>query len=422
MDMSFIVTRSDLLAPRKEQVDGLMPYVVQVLRDALGGIAANVRLGNVRCVSAKRGWWTRPIKEDIYSRGGGGWMVGKVNVGKSNLIETLFPKGRTENVSFGALKYAAERGPKQVSTSTWPGRNTAALHINQQRFGVSQEKDRNTLQDSPLPPAPPETPFPALPLVSSVPGTTASPIRLPFGNGKGELVDLPGLERGGLEAYVMDEHKQDLVMRSRPKPEQLSLKYGQSLLLGGLVRITPLTPDLNVLVYPFVPLKPHIASTERAIAIHTQQEPSAAPSIAKLGVGNRMASAGRFSLKYDVTRQRAGALTSKAAAGLNANVLPFLVLSTDVLIEGCGWVELVAQVRKKDFESPAIAKTFLDDKPYPQVEVVSPGGRYIGVRRPMGAWLLCERKPGSSNNKVRPRRSMKGVKKRLKVLRTLEQS
>ena len=53
--MSFIITRSDLLAPKKEQVDSLMPYIVEVLRDALGGTGENVRLGNVRCVSAKRG-------------------------------------------------------------------------------------------------------------------------------------------------------------------------------------------------------------------------------------------------------------------------------------------------------------------------------------------------------------------------------
>ena len=35
-EISFIITRSDLLAPQKSQVDALMPYLVQVLRDALG--------------------------------------------------------------------------------------------------------------------------------------------------------------------------------------------------------------------------------------------------------------------------------------------------------------------------------------------------------------------------------------------------
>lgn len=93
-DVSFIITRSDLLAPNKEQVDSLMPYLRETLRDALGRTGRNVRLGNMRCVSAKRGWWTKEVKEDIWDRGGAAWMVGKVNVGKSNLFEVAFPKGR----------------------------------------------------------------------------------------------------------------------------------------------------------------------------------------------------------------------------------------------------------------------------------------------------------------------------------------
>ncbi|KAG4431243.1 hypothetical protein IFR05_013265, partial [Cadophora sp. M221] len=93
-EVSFIITRSDLLAPLKTQVDSLMPYLREVLRDALGRSAKDVRLGNVRCVSAKQAWWTKELKEDIWKRGGAGWMVGKVNVGKSQLFHDVFPKGR----------------------------------------------------------------------------------------------------------------------------------------------------------------------------------------------------------------------------------------------------------------------------------------------------------------------------------------
>ena len=71
-EVSFIITRSDLLAPKKEQVDSLMPYLQEVLRDALGRTGKKVRLGNVRCVSAQRGWWTRQVKEEIWERGGAG--------------------------------------------------------------------------------------------------------------------------------------------------------------------------------------------------------------------------------------------------------------------------------------------------------------------------------------------------------------
>lgn len=51
-EMSFIITRADLLGPTKERVDSLMPYLREVLRDTLGRVGGRVRLGNVRCVSA----------------------------------------------------------------------------------------------------------------------------------------------------------------------------------------------------------------------------------------------------------------------------------------------------------------------------------------------------------------------------------
>ena len=413
-EMSFIITRSDLLAPKKEQVDSLMPYIVEVLRDALGGTGENVRLGNVRCLSAKRGWWTKQVKEDIWSRGGGGWMVGKVNVGKSNLFENVFPKGRYEDISIGAVRHAAQQGPysgEEDLESQSIG--VRGQHIEERTQRSSDEENAHMLGNSLLPPAPPETPFPVLPLVSSLPGTTASPIRIPFGGGKGELIDLPGLSRGDLEDFVKDDHKQDLVMRHRIKPEQLVIKPGQSLLVGGLVRITPLT-EVPVLAYPFVPMKCHVTSTERAIAIHTQKEESGVVKNVKPGVGSRMDPAGNFPLKWDVTKQRAGPLTKKEAAGLSPKVLPFAVLSTDVLIEGCGWVELVAQVRKKDMEPIDVIGDFFDARPYPRVEIVSPDGRHIGVRQPMGAWTL-NRKAGLSQKSARPRRSMKGEKKNMKV-------
>ena len=409
-EMSFIITRSDLLAPKKEQVDGLMPYILQVLRDALGGSAASVRLGNVRCISSKRGWWTKQVKEDIWNRGGGGWMVGKVNVGKSNLFESVFPKGSNGGHNIGSLQLPAQQKVRRDSLS--PHENA---QMNQTTQKLPDEQNIQLPEDCLLPPAPPETPYPVLPLVSSLAGTTASPIRVPFGGGRGELVDLPGLARGDLGNFVTDNHKLDLVMRHRIKPEQLVIKPGQSLLVGGLLRLTPTTPNLVFLAYPFVPLRCHVTSTERAIAIHTQHEDCDEPTPAKPGIGSRMRSAGSFSLKWDVTKQRAGPLTKAAAAGLNPKILPFIVFSADILIEGCGWIELVAQVRKRDMGNGLEPGQLFDIRPYPRIEVSSPDGGHVGVRRPMGIWSLCgEKHMSSSKTPVRPRRSMKGFKKNLK--------
>jgi genetic interactor of prohibitins 3, mitochondrial len=432
-ELSFIITRSDLLAPLKTQVDSLMPYLVSVLRDALGSMGRDVRLGNVRCVSAKRGWWTKELKEDIWNRGGGGWMVGKVNVGKSQLFESVFPKGRRGliKVDHPLSPTASDDHQPPALNSVLPG-TTKALRTSEDSPEESKELPATEVYDtySLLPPLQPETDYPAMPLVSPLPGTTASPIRVPFGDGRGELIDLPGLSRGDLELYVQESHRPSLVMRSRIRPEQQVIKPGQSLLLGGFIRITPVTPDTIILSYAFTPMSSHLTSTEKAVGIQKQQRESGAQNIAVVGVGEKIESAGKFPLKWDVTKQRSGPITAPDAAGIKVSKLPYRVLSTDILIEGCGWVELVTQVRTKALESTSrlleasgsdpIDNTFADPQ-WPQVEVFSPEGRFIAARRPLGAWALSGQMKSTARMKGRPRKSMKGMKKKMKALgRTAE--
>ena len=418
--MSFIITRSDLLAPRKEQVDSLMPYLVEVLRDALGNTARDIRLGNVRCVSSKRGWWTKEVKEAIWDRGGAGWMVGKVNVGKSNLLECIFPKGRNQEVENHSLRHATKPDFSGNAIESSP---TSLIAINTPEqdslVAASPQNENNAMsENSLLPPAPPEERFPIMPIVSSIPGTTASPIRLLFGSGKGELIDLPGLARDSLDEHVLDEHKQDMVMRHRVTPDKLTIKPGQSLLVGGLLRITPTNPDQPLLAYPFLPFKCHVTSTEKAISLQNGEGPSGVPTLAKPGVGDLVRSAGVFKLRWDVTKQRAGPLTRTSAVGLKVQTLPFVVFSADILIEGCGWIELVVQVRKRAIESHANdSEGTHGSAHFPGIEVFSPNGEHVGFRRPMNAWLSGGPKPVAvANRTARPRRSMKGVKKNLKKL------
>ncbi|GKT57060.1 DUF974 domain containing protein [Colletotrichum tofieldiae] len=436
-DMSFIITRSDLLAPKKEQVDALMPYLREVLRRSLGKFGQLIRLGNVKCVSAQRGWWTKTLKEEIYERGGAGWMVGKVNVGKSQLFESVFPKGTTASIpskhNVEVSMFAKEEDSDGTTYSAGDVFESEADRL-----------DVNAL----LPPARNETNFPEMPTVSSLPGTTASPIRIPFGNGKGELIDLPGVARSDLENYVKPEHRQDLIMHHRIKPEQHSLKPGQSLLLGSLIRITPTTPDLVFLAYNFTPLPEHATATEKAIEFQEQtRESHRVPNIALPGIADKIKLAGKFQLRDDVTKERAGPLTRKEVAGMKVENLPWRVLATDILIEGCGWVEIVAQVRTKNLfagcapfieeqrvsepeaepvdpfakmekaaenqSMPKVEKkkpvTKPDEPHWPVVEVWSPEGKFVGSRLPMNAWLI--NKSPKKNIKSRPRKSMKGAKK-----------
>ncbi|KAL2160246.1 hypothetical protein VTH06DRAFT_1419 [Thermothelomyces fergusii] len=468
MEMSFIITRSDLLAPTKEQVDSLMPYLKDTLREALGRVGGRVRLGNVHCVSAKRSWWTKELKEMIWSRAGAGWMVGKANVGKSQLFEAVFPKGRMNwdppkpQIS---VKMFASGGEAKADLSPSPSPSSEADPF------LRLLPDARIPESSLLPPPQPETNYPPMPLVSPLPGTTASPIRVPFGSGRGELIDLPGLARSDLEYHIKPEHRADLIMKSRVTPEQQVLKPGQSLLLGGFIRITPRnTPPLDdnglvFLAYGFTPLDAHATSTSKAIAVQTQAED--APNVRNIalpGTGARIAHAGAFQLRYDVTKARTGPLTRKEAVGLKVDRLPYRVLGIDILVEGVGWVEVAVQVRTKHL-FPAEGRRgreeqqhqrllqSLDLRPepvnaakkkkkknenergetvwdwdwdgeeedaeprWPVIDVYSPDGKFIGYRPPMNAWLL--NKPRKEKGS-RPRKSTKGMKKLMKTERKQE--
>lgn len=468
-EMSFIITRSDLLAPKKEAVDRMMPYLIEALREALPRDSRHVRLGNVRCVSAKRSWWTKELKEDIWHRGGAGWMVGKVNVGKSQLFHAVFPKGR---MNWQESKHDTSVAVHNRDHETEHGGVKSVL----------PELD-DLDEDSLLPPPQEETNYPQMPVVSALPGTTASPIRVPFGGGKGELIDLPGLARGDLENFIREEHRPSLIMKSRITPEQHVIKPGKSLLIGGFIRITPQTPDLIFLGYNFTPLEEHMCNTEKAIAIQKQTGDVNVENIALPETADTIQLAGSFPLKYDVTKRRAGPITRKDAVGMKVENLPYRVLSIDLLIEGCGWVEITAQVRTKDlykpmpksettssdwgdedtldFSAPALSKTkrgsFGDGellqeldlsepgsepKPngrdrargrrgkepepqhkdesvlnWPVVDVYSPEGRFVGSRPPMNAWLLNKVRKTDQTSKQRPRKSMTGAKKRDKTAR-----
>ena len=464
-EISFIITRADLLAPQKEQVDRMLPELREALRDALGRLGQNLRLGNIRCVSAQRGWWTPAVKEEIFNRGGAGWMVGKVNVGKSALFEVVFPKGRKQPhvdikkiraqeagvaqdafTRFEQLSSQAQEDPAierpapesfALSSGDLSERLDGGLPKEEEGYQESElqlgskasstEADPQEEEDSAepydedegsvlLPPARSETAYPDMPLVSSLPGTTASPIRIPFGNGKGELIDLPGIHRSSLGTFVRPEHQKSLVMKSRIKPEQHTIKPGQSILLGGLIRIKPKTDDLVFLAYPFVPLDAHVTSNSRATAIQTgftedgEAYTGTVHSISTDEAKRAIASAGTFKLSWDVTRTRAGPLTSKVAGKMKAENLPFVVYSADLLIEGVGWVELVCQKRRRRrdaFDAADEQAGRGGEGGPPEVEVFTPKGEFVGVRRPLNCWMIeGPKKVAKSRARGRPRMSI----------------
>ncbi|KAJ5662444.1 uncharacterized protein N7477_010060 [Penicillium maclennaniae] len=321
--LNFIITRSDLLAATKDQVDSKMEYVRSILRESLGKAGKDVRLGNVHMISAHRGWWTKQVKEEIYKHGGGIWVVGKANLHRSLLSQEFEDHGKHGGV---------------------------------------------------------DSPTTMLPVISSLPGTTVSPIRIPFGRGKGEVIDLPGLERGQLEDFVRDDHKRDLIMVKRVKPERCTIKPGQSLLLGGgLVRITPVNSEDTVLAACFVPIESHITKTDKAIEIQAEQRPYPGKILMKEGTGSSITSAGKFDLEWDITASNLPALVAKAVKDKKIPIppLPYRVMSADILIEGCGWVEI-------------------------SVQCLLPKGKHIGFRPPIECWnFIAEKK--KADKRKRPR-------------------
>jgi hypothetical protein len=345
-----------LLAPKKEQANSLMPQMREILRDALGKMGNDFRLGNVSLVSSKRGWWTREVKTEIWERGGASWLVGKANVGKSNIFEVIYPKGTNETTpNFRGARDEARRASVRAALAT--GEQPL---IDDDQIGVTnfQPTDNTTTgredtaldfhdTSSLLPPPQPEVNYPVMPIISALPGTTASPIRIPFGKGKGELIDLPGLERRTLEPYVKPEHHLDLVMKRRIAAERIVVKPGSSLVLGGgLIRITPRTPDIVFMVHAFVPMDAHLTSTAKAIELESGERDINIESILKEERRGSVKCAGTFELSSNVTKKYAGPLTRRSDVGLAVARLPFVVWATDILVEGCGWVEIVAQVRK----------------------------------------------------------------------------
>ena len=197
------------------------------------------------------------------------------------------------------------------------------------------------------------------------------------------------------------------------------------MLIAGLILIQPRTDELVFMMYPYMKLPVHVASTDKCRMNMWHPKPDESPEIQlyqhepnpemfkeylikshkvaeKLSgtesdgphnhLGNfemlptwrgcpnilppHITSAGTFRLTNDVTVQRNPRLSGTPEAGLEQ--LPYKSYSIDILLEGIGWVEIVSEVRGRHMQSNIM----------PEVEVFTPLGTAAGSRVPMGADAL----------------------------------
>ncbi|KAK6360391.1 hypothetical protein TWF730_006533 [Orbilia blumenaviensis] len=376
ISLSFVITRADLLMPTEQKVTSLMTYIRRVLSNYLDDADKEKTMKELRIVSAKNGWTTERLKDEIRGRKGAVVFLGKTNVGKSRLYEAVFPK----------------RGKKHVSAQKPFGRGD--LEAEEEIEDDSEFYIQNGRRVK----------FPEMPLASKVPGTTVGPIVIDFAAGRGQLIDLPGFSRGGLMKHIKQNLVRRTVMIDRVNPERYIVPPGKKFLLGGLVTIKPVQPvegrpvTLEVAVFSNVP--GHVAKEEKIdgfLNLESEEEGAKRDFLwAKKAAANSMKSAGTFKLTDDITKRRSGPLVEGMGEDKFKKV-SFRIYATDIVVEGLGWLEVSAQVGKDD--------------PLPEIEVLSPDGESILQRETMKAYQE-NIKPGS---KVapgsRPKKSMRGAKK-----------
>ncbi|KAF8441968.1 hypothetical protein BGX38DRAFT_1096359 [Terfezia claveryi] len=455
LSVSYVITRADLLMPKEEQVTSLMTYLKGVLKDALPpGEAIEDHHspwgGSFRVISIRNAWSIRRVKAEfshmaglklskaekgiVKSREGGIWIVGKANVGKSRFVGEIVPEGSFTNLErvIGTVSGPRASYSPELETLTREEKLKEFLkkvegkervknpEITKEELAKILEEAQIKIQNEELDQE--ELPL-VSPTISNIPGTTVAPVRVAFrhpgengrkGGVKGEIIDLPGMERGRFLDFVRPKLRRKVQMECRVDPKQYVVKPGQSLVLAGLIMIQPKTRGTDFMMYPYTALPTHVTATEKALEFMNHPDPEGNKPVSAPLPGTlpeNIKSAGTFHLSSDVTRLRNPQLRGKSDAEIE--LLPYKIYSTDILLEGVGWVEIVAQIRTHQVMMDVV----------PEVEVFTPLGKGVGSRKPMGADMLRLqglKKIGKygvrrSPTEGRQRPSMKGRKKQSKI-------
>ncbi|KAF3922218.1 hypothetical protein ABW21_db0209482 [Orbilia brochopaga] len=372
--MSYVITRADLLMPTEMQVSSLMTYFRRVLSSKLD--VGDASLKDLRVVSAKRIWTTERLKDEVRGRKGGVYLLGKTNVGKSRLYEAIFPKkGRASILSETKKFDQSDLDPPVMNNEEGKEEDWYIQNGHKVRY-------------------------PDMPLSHKEPGTTVGPVAIDFAAGRGQLVDLPGMERRGLLNHIRRERVSETIMTSRTIPEKFIVNHLQTLLVGGLVTVKAVQPKddstlpivLEIVVFSELP--GHCAKDEKVEGFLGGSSKTRGFIWSMPNINDSMASAGVFKLNDDITTSRLKRIIDQNPDFMRT--AKFRVYATDILIEGCGWLEISAQIPKNN--------------PLPEIEVRSPRGIGIEQRETMKAYMQNLRPGAGPPPGARPRKSMKGAK------------
>jgi hypothetical protein len=233
LSVSYIITRCDLLMPKRDQISSLMTYFKSIIKERIpeGEKVEGLPLSNTRlhAISSRVGWEVGILKDEIKQRQGGVWLLGVVNVGKSSLLRDVWPiNGVMKSSSFEeATEFDILPDQHPIVQSQVGGNCNDAGEGQRLNPILDRARGRPSLGIPHVPPT-----------ISEIPGTTAAPLRVSYksvgrgGKTRGELVDLPGMERWtsfgetGLTKYVRPEKWRELIMKKRIDGDQYTIKPG----------------------------------------------------------------------------------------------------------------------------------------------------------------------------------------------------
>lgn len=228
---------------QRDQITSLMTYFKNTIKDHIPEWEKVEQPGApLHVISTRNGWDLGKLKEEIQERIGGVWFVGAVNVGKSSLLREVWPEGGV--VRDVTIADAAEFDILPDPESLEAYKNKKLREYVDDEPICSTPEDRELSMDEILNQArhsgeePSSAAIQVAPAISEVPGTTMAPIRVGYktkgrgGKFRGEIVDLPGIERWcgfpehGLMKYVRPEVLKEVPMKKRPQVTQVTVKPG----------------------------------------------------------------------------------------------------------------------------------------------------------------------------------------------------